>query len=95
VCDCNLDEDYCAHVYAALISSATHRVNSEESNEVVGERPVKCRYCGSPDISKAGFRYNARGISRRYICNARALQDNPPRSIEAVPLCCSGLLLGV
>ena len=33
------------------------------------ESSLKCRYCGSPDISRCGFRYNARGISRRYYCH--------------------------
>lgn len=33
------------------------------------EEHLKCRYCGSPDASRCGFRYNARDISRRYKCN--------------------------
>lgn len=74
ICDCNPDNTDenpapCAHVYAALLSSATHRVQSEEPCEEGEEKPIRCRYCGSPDISKVGFRYNARGISRRYLCN--------------------------
>jgi len=74
VCDCNtaLADDnvqYCAHVYAALLSSAMHRVSLEESGETTEEKLLKCRYCGSLDISRVGFRYNARGISRRYLCN--------------------------
>jgi DNA-directed RNA polymerase subunit RPC12/RpoP len=73
-CDCATNESdassaNCAHVYAALLSSATHSIGIEESDELTEERPIKCRYCGSPDISKVGFRYNARGISRRYLCN--------------------------
>lgn len=73
-CDCVPSESdassaNCAHVYAALLSSATRSVEIEESDELTEERPIKCRYCGSPDISKVGFRYNARGISRRYLCN--------------------------
>ena len=73
-CDCDAVDasgtlGNCPHVYAALLSSATHRVELEESSEVAEERPIRCRYCGSPDISKVGFRYNARGISRRYLCN--------------------------
>ncbi len=28
-----------------------------------------CRHCGSPDVSRCGFRYNAYGISRRLRCN--------------------------
>jgi len=74
VCDCNAtlasgNVQHCAHVYAALLSSAMHRVGLEESCETTEEKPLKCRYCGSLDISKVGFRYNARGISRRYLCN--------------------------
>jgi DNA-directed RNA polymerase subunit RPC12/RpoP len=74
VCDCATNESEgsgtnCPHVYAALLSSATRSVEIEESDEPTEERQIKCRYCGSPDISKVGFRYNARGISRRYLCN--------------------------
>lgn len=74
VCDCNTDGandnvSSCAHVYAVLLSSATNRVHLEESYDAFEERAIKCRYCGSPDIAKVGFRYNARGISRRYLCN--------------------------
>jgi len=74
VCDCNTalvgsDVQHCAHIYAALLSSAMHRVSLEESCEMAEEKPLKCRYCGSLDISRVGFRYNARGISRRYLCN--------------------------
>jgi len=73
VCDCNTtlasSNERCAHIYAALLSSAMHRVSLEESCETVEERPIKCRYCGSLDISRVGFRYNARGISRRHLCN--------------------------
>jgi len=73
VCDCKIGDlgnvDSCPHVYAALLSSASCRAELEESSEAVEERPIKCRYCGSPDISKVGFRYNARGIARRYLCN--------------------------
>jgi len=76
VCDCQADATVgasatCAHVYAALLSSAAYRAEADGCEETVEEmeRPLKCRYCGSPDISKVGFRYNARGISRRYLCN--------------------------
>jgi len=74
VCDCNTalasgNAQHCAHIYAALLSSAMHRVSLEESCETTEEKPLKCRYCGSLDISRVGFRYNARGISRRYLCN--------------------------
>jgi hypothetical protein len=69
-CDCNAyNEHSCPHIYAALLSSATSSVNAEEPPEPTEEKPLKCRYCGSPDISKVGFRYNAHGIARRYMCN--------------------------
>jgi transposase-like protein len=74
VCDCNTndpnhDVSHCPYVYAALLYSATYRAELEESSEIAEGKPMKCRYCGSMDISKVGFRYNARGIARRYICN--------------------------
>ena len=73
-CDCNpviTDDtvDYCAHIYAALLSSASYRVESEELSETYEERNMKCPYCGGPDISRVGFRYNVHGIARRYLCN--------------------------
>ena len=73
VCDCNTalagNVQRCAHIYAALLSSAMRRVDLEEYCETTEEKPLKCRYCGSLDTSRVGFRYNARGISRRYLCN--------------------------
>jgi hypothetical protein len=73
LCDCQVDDTVsaCAHVYAALLSSAAYRSSSDGVNEEAEEKetPLRCRYCGSPDISRVGFRYNARGISRRFICN--------------------------
>jgi len=76
VCDCQVGDATdssatCAHVYAALLSSAAYRSDADGVNEEVEEkeRTLRCRYCGSPDISRVGFRYNARGISRRYLCN--------------------------
>jgi len=72
-CDCNQKDSgeviNCAHVYAVLLSVATLRVDSEESPESADGRPMRCRYCGSPDLSRCGFRYNTYGISRRYRCN--------------------------
>jgi transposase-like protein len=68
-CDCNETTRTCAHVYAALLSSATNSIQSDDPIETTEERLLKCRYCSSPDISKVGFRYNAHGISRRYLCN--------------------------
>jgi hypothetical protein len=74
VCDCNSEtpsasESHCPHVYAVLLHSATHRGDLDESCDTADEKSLRCRYCGSPDISKVGFRYNSRGISRRYLCN--------------------------
>jgi len=69
VCDCNDTHSNCSHIYAALLSSASSRVASEEAEETGHDESIKCRYCASPDISRVGFRYNARGISRRYLCN--------------------------
>jgi transposase-like protein len=68
VCDCN-EASNCAHVYAVLLLSASDRVETEATDEIFGDESIKCRYCSSPDISRVGFRYNARGISRRYLCN--------------------------
>jgi transposase-like protein len=95
-CDCEISDSVgasatCAHVYAALLSSASHRTDADLAEELVEdmERPLKCRYCGSPDISKVGFRYNARGISRRYLCNeCRRKFSVPyvePHAVQALP----------
>jgi len=74
VCDCEAcntgnEGGQCAHVYAALLSSVTQNAAPDQTDDELELRSIKCRYCGSPDISKVGFRYNARGISRRYLCN--------------------------
>jgi DNA-directed RNA polymerase subunit RPC12/RpoP len=71
-CDCNTYDEHehtCPHIYAALLSSATSSVDVEEPPETAEEKLLRCRYCGSPDIRKVGFRYNAHGIARRYMCN--------------------------
>jgi hypothetical protein len=74
VCDCEghnagNESDQCPHVYAALLSSMTQNAASDQTDDELETRSIKCRYCGSPDISRVGFRYNARGIARRYLCN--------------------------
>lgn len=69
VCDCNETVDDCPHVYAVLLSSASDRIQAETTEETFEDKSLRCRYCSSPDVSKVGFRYNARGISRRYLCN--------------------------
>ncbi|HYW01833.1 MAG TPA: hypothetical protein VE862_10195 [Candidatus Acidoferrum sp.] len=64
-CDCNSKEAPCAHLHAAQLLRTTSRVPTEQIDGAF----LKCRYCSSPDIARCGFRYNARGISRRYRCN--------------------------
>ena len=65
VCDCTSTEDFCQHLYAAKLCRSTAKLQPEQFDET----NLKCRYCGSPDVSKCGFRYNSRGISRRYRCS--------------------------
>ena len=69
ICDCNQTADNCPHIYAVLLSSASDRIQAETVEESFEDEPIKCRYCSSPDVSRVGFRYNARGIARRYLCN--------------------------
>ena len=64
-CDCDLGLDDCQHRYAARLSANVARLVPDETEE----SKLKCRYCGSLDVSRCGFRYNAYGISRRYRCN--------------------------
>jgi DNA-directed RNA polymerase subunit RPC12/RpoP len=64
-CDCGSSPDSCVHLYATQLKRSTSRLQPEQ----VDEDHLKCRYCGSPDIARCGFRYNARGIARRYRCN--------------------------
>jgi len=64
-CDCSSELDYCKHRYAVRLSANAARFDQDET----AESKLKCRYCGSLDVSRCGFRYNARGIARRYICN--------------------------
>ena len=64
-CDCNSKEPPCAHLHAAQLLRTTSRLPTEE----IDEAHLKCRYCSSPDIARCGFRYNSRGIVRRYRCN--------------------------
>jgi transposase-like protein len=62
-CDCDANEGKCAHLYAAQLHRSTAKLKPD-----FDEANLKCRYCGSPDIARCGFRYNSRGIARRYIC---------------------------
>jgi len=71
VCDCfhyAQSGDFCEHIYAAQLARKANR-SYETEISASDEDKLKCRYCGSPDISRCGFRYNARGISRRYYCH--------------------------
>lgn len=63
-CDCGSSTDNCVHLYAAQLKRSTSKLEPEQD-----EVHLKCRYCGSPDIARCGFRYNARGIASRYRCN--------------------------
>ena len=70
ICDCfRFKKDgLCHHIYASQLARNAKR-NLETEIASSDEHSLKCRYCGSPDVSKCGFRYNARGISRRYYCH--------------------------
>lgn len=71
ICDCfhhAKSGDFCEHIYAAQLARKANRSYETEISPQE-ESSLKCRYCGSPDISRCGFRYNARGISRRYYCH--------------------------
>ncbi|HYW02281.1 MAG TPA: DUF948 domain-containing protein [Candidatus Acidoferrum sp.] len=65
VCDCKVDLIVCPHLYA----SQFHRYASKEKQVDFDEAHLKCRYCGSIDIAGCGFRYGARGISKRFVCH--------------------------
>jgi len=70
-CDCfhyTKNGDFCEHIYAAQLARKANRSYDTEIS-ASDEDKLKCRYCGSQDISRCGFRYNARGISRRYYCH--------------------------
>ena len=64
ICDCSSNQDLCPHLYATKLDRSTTKLQPEQFDET----NLKCRYCGSPDVAKCGFRYNSRGISRRYKC---------------------------
>jgi transposase-like protein len=65
VCNCNQKLEECEHRYAIRLAAVSQRLQEEPSDD----SKLVCRYCGSPDISRCGFRYNAYGISRRLRCN--------------------------
>lgn len=64
-CDCKSADPACVHLYAAQLCRTTSKLPADQ----VDETHLKCRYCSSPDVARCGFRYNARGIVRRYRCN--------------------------
>lgn len=71
ICDCfhyAQSGDFCEHIYAAQLARKASRSYETEISPS-DEDKLKCRYCSSPDVSRCGFRYNARGISRRYYCH--------------------------
>ena len=65
LCDCNRNLQQCEHRYAAQLCAATSRIPAMEENEP----QLRCRYCGTLDVSSCGYRYNAYGIKKRYRCN--------------------------
>ena len=64
-CDCIPKSEECQHRYAVRLASVSTRIQEQ----TVDDTKLVCRYCGSPDVSRCGFRYNAYGISRRLRCN--------------------------
>ena len=86
-CDCNPAGASCVHVYATQL----HRYGSRAEEQTPDEPHVKCRYCSSIDVAGCGFRYGARGISRRYFCRdcqrkfsipyVQAREDNRPNEL--------------
>ena len=65
ICDCKSADAECAHLYAAQL----HRSTSRPQPDQFDEAHLRCRYCGSVDVASSGYRFNARGIARRYRCN--------------------------
>ena len=83
-CDCQSAVAECSHLYASQL----HRTTAKLPPEQFDESRLKCRYCGSPDLARAGFRYNSRGIVRRYRCNDCQRKFSIPhvqRDVEATP----------
>jgi hypothetical protein len=67
LCDCDsANRDLCVHLYAAQLHRSTAKLMRDDQ---VDEAHLKCRYCGSLDVARCGFRYNTRGIARRYFCH--------------------------
>ncbi len=55
------------HIYASQLARNAQRSFETEVKQE-DEVHLLCRYCGSPDLRKCGFRYNAHGIAHRYYC---------------------------
>jgi hypothetical protein len=64
-CDCEAGKSFCPHLYAAELNRSTSKLQPD----VIDESHLKCRYCSSLDVSGCGFRYGARGISKRFVCH--------------------------
>jgi hypothetical protein len=55
-------------VYVPLASLCCSLTAFDGKITETDQTSLKCRYCGSPDVRGCGFRYNARGIVKRYLC---------------------------
>src|SRR5208282_3101542 len=55
----------CVHIYSALLQRSTARLQPDS----IDQASLKCRHCSSPDLRGCGFRFNSRGIMKRYFCN--------------------------
>ena len=64
-CDCEAGKSFCPHLYATELNRSTSKLQSD----LIDESHLKCRYCGSLDVTGCGFRYGARGISKRFVCH--------------------------
>ena len=64
-CDCKSTPSECPHLYASRLLRTTCRLPSDQ----IDGGHLKCRYCGSVDVASSGYRFNTRGIARRYRCN--------------------------
>lgn len=86
VCDCSPTLEECQHRYAVRLAGVSSRIQ-EDSVDESGDTKLVCRYCGSPGISRCGFRYNAYGISRRFRCNEclRKLSVKYTGTVESSP----------
>lgn len=70
-CDCpghNQENEFCEHIYASQLNRSSNKKWDKEI-EPFSESSLKCRFCGSPDLRRAGFRFGVRGLKRRYFCN--------------------------